>query len=105
MNAEHCGMLAKPVRLSPREAEVLKWTACGKTCSEISHFLVLSSETVRSHLRGACRKLNAINKTHATAIALVFGLIRVSPSPKWGMALPALFGLSKSPRSPRGLAR
>jgi DNA-binding CsgD family transcriptional regulator len=98
-------MPAKLAQLSPREMEVLKWTACGKTCSEISHFLALSSETVRSHLKGVCRKLNATNKTHATAIALVFGLIRATPSPKWGMALPALFGLSKHPRVGRPSAR
>lgn len=85
---------AMPVQLSPREAEVLKWIACGKTYNEISQFLELSAETVRSHLKAACRKLNATNKTHATAIALVFGFIQVDKSQR-GMVLPILFGLPK----------
>jgi DNA-binding CsgD family transcriptional regulator len=84
-----------PIRLSPREAEVLKWIACGKTYEEIAQFLVLSSETVRTHLKGVCRKFNATNKTHAVAIALVFGLIPVKQSPKWGVPLQILLGLSK----------
>jgi DNA-binding CsgD family transcriptional regulator len=105
MISERDRMPAKPLPLSPREAEVLKWIACGKTYDEISQFLAVSSETVRSHLKGACRKLNATNKTHATAIALVFGMIRAAPSPKWGMALPMLFGLSKHTRARSDSAR
>ena len=86
-----------PVRLSPREAEVLKWTACGKTNAEIARLLELSDETVRSHSKALCRKLKATNKTHATAIALVFGFIQVEDSRR-GMVLPVIFGLSKAPK-------
>ena len=85
-----------PIRLFPREAEVLKWIACGKTYDEIAQFLVLSRETVRSHLKSVCKKLNATNKTHAVAIALVFRLIPVTRSPVWEVSLPALLGLSQS---------
>jgi DNA-binding CsgD family transcriptional regulator len=94
-----------PVRLSPREAEVLKWIACGKTYEEIAQFLALSSETVRSHLKGVCRKVNATNKTHATAIGLVFGLIPITQSPKWGVSLPILLGLAKAKGVQQGQKR
>ncbi|MBR0967862.1 helix-turn-helix transcriptional regulator [Bradyrhizobium diazoefficiens] len=87
----------KRVQLSPREVEVLKWAACGKTSEEIARLLELSGETVRSHLKTLCRKLHAANKTHATAIALVFGFIQVEDSRR-GMVLPVLFGLEKLPK-------
>jgi DNA-binding CsgD family transcriptional regulator len=91
------GSIKTPARLSPREVEVLKWTACGKTSAEIAKLLTLSDETVRSHSKAACRKLDATNKTHATAIALVFGFIQVENLQR-GMVLPVLFGLSKVPK-------
>jgi len=87
----------KPLRLSPREAEVLMWTACGKTSGEIVELMPITEETIRSHIKNICHKLNAANKTHATAIALVHGLIRATPSAEWVIPLPALFGLSEPP--------
>jgi DNA-binding CsgD family transcriptional regulator len=83
------------VQLSPRETEVLMWTACGKTSGAIASYLNLSEETIRAHIKGACRKLHAENKTHATAIALVHGLIRATPSPERVISLFTLFGLSE----------
>lgn len=97
------GSIKTPVRLSPREVEVLKWTACGKKSAEIARFLEISKETVRSHSKTVCRKLNAANRTHATAIALVFGFIQVEQSRR-GMVLPVLFGLSKAPKVKAGRA-
>ena len=62
-------------RLSEREAEVLKWTAAGKTAWEIGAILRISERTVESHLKSASRKLNAVNKTQAVALALRAGLV------------------------------
>ena len=62
-------------KLTPREADVLLWTAHGKTAWEISEILSLSEETVREYIKSACRTLNTNNKTHAIAVALVHGLI------------------------------
>lgn len=87
--------VGKSLRLSPRESEVLMWTACGKTGGEIAKFLALSEETVRSHIRNACIKLDAVNKTHAAAIALVHGVLIPGPSPERVIPLSALFGLSR----------
>jgi DNA-binding CsgD family transcriptional regulator len=87
--------VSKAVRLSPRETEVLMWTACGKTSGAIAGYLNVSEETIRAHIKGACRKLQAANKTHATAIALVHGLIRATPSPERVISLFTLFGLSE----------
>jgi len=84
--------------LSPRESEVLKWTACGKSSEEISEFLDLSNETIRTQIKSMCKKLNASNKTQAVAIALTHGILSYGPSPERVITLNALFGLSK--RSP-----
>jgi DNA-binding CsgD family transcriptional regulator len=85
----------KPLQLSPREAEILKWTACGKTSGEISHLLSITKDTVNAHIKRATFKLNAFNKTHATAIALVHGVIRTGPLPELVIPLSALLGLSQ----------
>ena len=56
--------------LSPREGEILRLLADGKTNEEIGEALHISPHTVRSHLRGAMQKLEADNRTQAVAIAL-----------------------------------
>jgi LuxR family quorum sensing-dependent transcriptional regulator len=63
------------VFLTAREIEILTWTARGKTRWEISCILSISEETVKTHLEHVCQKLQAQNKTQATAIALINGLI------------------------------
>lgn len=63
------------VALSVREFEVLHWLARGKTFEEVADILHISRRTVRAHIDGARRKLNAVNATHAVAKALSFGLI------------------------------
>lgn len=64
-----------PELLTVREREVLCWTARGKTSSETGDILRVSSQTVDFHLRNACRKLGASNRTNAVALALIRGLI------------------------------
>ena len=61
--------------LSPRQAEVLKLTANGKSSSEIAAMLDLSEDTVNFHINKARRKLTATNKAHAVAKAIQLGLI------------------------------
>ena len=53
----------------------MTWTARGKTSEDIGQILAISDETVMKHIRNACSKLNASNKTHATAVAVLHGLI------------------------------
>lgn len=61
--------------LTPREREVLKWTADGKTSSEISEIMNISMPTVNFHIGNAVLKLNVTNKTAAVVQALMRGLL------------------------------
>jgi DNA-binding CsgD family transcriptional regulator len=92
----------KPLQLSPRESEVMQWTACGKTSADISKLLFITVPTVNAHIRSACLKLGAVNKIHATAIAITHGVIQAGPSSKLIIPLQTLFGLSRKPSDPHG---
>jgi DNA-binding NarL/FixJ family response regulator len=61
--------------LSPREREVLDLLAKGLNGEEVAERLVLSPETVRTHVRNAMEKLEANTRVHAVAIALRQGEI------------------------------
>lgn len=65
------------ITLSSREIECLKWAAVGLLTKEIAFRLSVSEKTVEFHLRNATKRLNARNRTHAVARALVYGLISV----------------------------
>ena len=60
--------------LTPRESEVLAHVADGLSHDEIGKRLSISPETVRTHVRKACERLNARTRTHAVATALRLGL-------------------------------
>jgi DNA-binding NarL/FixJ family response regulator len=61
--------------LSPREREVMDLLAQGLTGEQVAERLVLSSETVKTHVRNAMAKLEAHTRVHAIAIALREGYI------------------------------
>src|SRR3954447_7470250 len=61
--------------LSAREREITQLLAAGLTGEEVAERLVLSAETVKTHIRNAMTKLEARNRVHAIAIALRSGLI------------------------------
>ncbi len=61
--------------LSKREAEVFGLLAQGLTGEEIANRLVLSAETVRTHVRNGMRRLGAHTRSHAVAMALSTGEI------------------------------
>ena len=69
------GASAKPA-LTPRESEVLAHVADGLSHDEIGRQLSISPETVRTHVRKACERLNARTRTHAVATALRLGLFQ-----------------------------
>lgn len=56
--------------LSNRESEILAMLAGGLTGEEIAQRLVLSPETVRTHVRNAMKKLEARTRTEAVVKAL-----------------------------------
>jgi len=62
--------------LSRRETEVLHWLAEGKSGPEIAVILGISTFTVRIHIQGVKRKLNAMNIPHAVYLAVELGILR-----------------------------
>ena len=63
--------------LSPREREVLGLLARGLTGEQIAERLVLSPETVRTHIRNAREKLGASTRVEAVTMALLAREIQV----------------------------
>jgi DNA-binding CsgD family transcriptional regulator len=62
-------------QLTPREKEVLKWTAEGKTAWEVGQILGLAEDTVKFHLRNVTKKLGSSSKHQAVLKAMDLGLI------------------------------
>jgi LuxR family transcriptional regulator len=65
----------KTPHLSPREIEVLKLSADGKTAYEIARILNLSERTVNFHVHSAIEKLGVCNKIAAVIAAARAGAI------------------------------
>jgi len=61
--------------LTKREREIMTLAAAGHQTGEIAQRLVLSPETIKSHVQNAMGKLGAHTRAHAVAIALVTGQI------------------------------
>jgi DNA-binding NarL/FixJ family response regulator len=62
-------------RLTDRELEVLRNLSYGRSTKEIAHALVVSDETVKSHLTHIYQKLGVGDRTAAVAVALRRGLV------------------------------
>ncbi|MDB5991685.1 MAG: transcriptional regulator RhlR [Herbaspirillum sp.] len=72
----HTSMYGDPHnRLTAREIEVLRWTADGKTASEVGLIMEISERTVNFHVGNSLVKLNATNKTSAVIKAAMLGLL------------------------------
>ncbi|TVP57559.1 MAG: LuxR family transcriptional regulator [Halomonadaceae bacterium] len=63
------------VALSPRETEVMRWSAAGKTAGETADILGISERTACFHIGNALCKLNCTNKTAAAVKAVSLGLL------------------------------
>jgi LuxR family quorum-sensing system transcriptional regulator SinR len=61
--------------ITPREREVLRWSAAGKSYWEIAVILGISERTVRFFMSNARQKLNVVSNTQAVAEAVWRGLI------------------------------
>jgi DNA-binding NarL/FixJ family response regulator len=68
--------MAQP-ELSERELQILRQMAVGKSNKEIGQVLYISEYTVKNHVRAILKKLNAIGRTEAIAIASGRGLINI----------------------------
>ena len=64
-----------PGGLSPRELEVLRLVAAGKSNPEIAAALVLSGKTVSRHLSNIFAKLDVGSRTAAAAFAFEHHLV------------------------------
>lgn len=61
--------------LTPRELQVLRWEAAGKTTAEVAEILGMVVDTVKFHTRRAAAKLGATNRTAAAVRATMLGLL------------------------------
>lgn len=64
-------------QLTPREIEVLRWVADGKSAREIGEILHVAKRTVDAHVQSGVHKLGAANRTHAVALAFRDGIIKL----------------------------
>lgn len=64
-----------PPALSPRELQCLEWTSKGKSHSDIAIILSLSEHTIRSYLKVARIKLDAVTLAQAVSKATRMGLL------------------------------
>jgi DNA-binding CsgD family transcriptional regulator/tetratricopeptide (TPR) repeat protein len=62
-------------RLSPRELEVVRLVIEGRTNPQIAETLVMSRQTVNSHVRSALRKLKVTSRVSLAVSAVELGLI------------------------------
>ena len=63
-----------PDRLTPREVEVIRLVANGKSNQEIAQQLVISFNTVTNHMKNILGKTACANRTEAAAYAFRHGL-------------------------------
>ncbi len=63
------------VSLTPRQIEVLRWTADGKSSAQVAEILGLSEHTVHFHVKNSIARLGAANKVAAATRATRLGLI------------------------------
>jgi len=71
--------LARLLKLTAREAEVLYWVTLGKTNPEIGMVLDMSPRTVNKHLEHIFTKLNVETRTAAATVALNKGRAGIAP--------------------------
>jgi DNA-binding CsgD family transcriptional regulator len=69
--------LAEYGGLSERERQILRLVATGASNKEIAHRLVISTNTVKVHLRNIFAKIDVVSRTEATLYAIREGLVQV----------------------------
>ncbi len=67
-----------PDNLTPREVEVLRLLAAGRTNREVADMLVLSIRTVERHIANIYAKIGVARRVEATAYALRHGLVQTA---------------------------
>jgi two-component system, NarL family, nitrate/nitrite response regulator NarL len=75
MMTERTSGARRQYQLTPRQIDVLKSLALGKSNKEIARDLTISEGTVKSHIDAILGELAARNRTHAVIVAQQAGLI------------------------------
>lgn len=75
LQSPSAGAQSAPVRLTPREREVLSWVAAGKSYWEVGRILGISERTVRHFMANSRAKLDAVSNKQAVALAVASELI------------------------------
>jgi len=75
IEAERPAAAAPDIAITPREREVLRWSAAGKSYWEIAMILGITERTVRFFMSNARQKLDVVSNTQAVAEAVWRGLI------------------------------
>ena len=70
-------LLVEP--LSPQEQKVLRLLAAGNSNAEIARELVVSVNTIRTHVQSIYRKLNVNNRVEASTVARQLDGVRPIP--------------------------
>lgn len=65
--------------LTAREREVLRWVMEGFSNDDIARVLVVSAETVKTHIGNCLSKLGARDRTQAVVLALRSGQLDLQP--------------------------
>lgn len=65
--------------LSPRERDVVRWSAEGKTMHDTAAILGISPHTVAEHLKNIRRKLGTSNVAHSITVAARRGELQLQP--------------------------
>jgi DNA-binding NarL/FixJ family response regulator len=73
---QDAGLESENLPLTGREAEILQLVASGSTNGEIARRLWVTEQTVKFHLRNIYRKLDVANRTQASHLAHMRGLVR-----------------------------
>jgi DNA-binding NarL/FixJ family response regulator len=66
------------VRLTPRELDVLELLCRGLPNKQIAAQLELQLVTIKLHVRGICRKLDATNRTQAALRGQALGFVKMN---------------------------
>lgn len=61
--------------ITPREAEILKWAATGKTAAEIADITGLTPRTINQHCENAQKRMGTNNRLHTVVEAIRHKLI------------------------------
>lgn len=66
--------------MTKRELAVLELFASGRSTKEVGACLGIGQRTVKWHLANATRKLSAVGRTNAVAIAVERNIVHVTPA-------------------------